>query len=301
MNDQLARFVIEEMLPEVEKHKTPDGLSILLSNDPNDRCTGGGSTGGIGAFTLAWQRPDAFRRVFTAIGTFVGMRGGDQYPVLIRKTEPKPIRVFMEDGSNDEWGGGPEMGDWWMSNQTVERALEFAGYSVEHSWGTHGHDGGPATRMFPAVMRWLWKDWPAPVVAGVSQNHFLTAILKPGEEWKLVKDGYGAADGLASDVEGNVYFRDVKGAGTYRLGDRGKGPEEILDSPDESSALAPGADGQLYVGIASNGTIEAISKSGHRTLVESGIGPEQMVVNHATVVRPGGCERGGRAKWRGFV
>ncbi len=122
LNGNLARLILDEILPEVEKHKTPDGLPILLSKDPNDRCTGGGSTGGIGAFTLAWERPDAFRRVFTAIGTFVGMRGGDRYPVLIRKTEPKPLRIFMQDGENDQWGGGPEVGDWWNGNQGVQRA-----------------------------------------------------------------------------------------------------------------------------------------------------------------------------------
>jgi|HubBroStandDraft_1064217.scaffolds.fasta_scaffold143644_3 hypothetical protein len=82
------------------KGKTPGGLPIRLSTDPNDRATAGSSTGGIGAFTL--EHPDAFRRVFTAFGTFVGMRGGDRYAVLVRKTEPKPIRIYMQDGSHDE-------------------------------------------------------------------------------------------------------------------------------------------------------------------------------------------------------
>lgn len=185
LNDNLARFLLEEVFPEVEQnHKTPDDLPIRLSTDPNDRCAGGGSTGGIGAFTLAWQRPDAFRRVFTAIGTFVGMRGGDRYPVLIRKTEPKPIRIFMQDGSADEWMGGPEVGDWWMSNQTVERALEFAGYDVHHVWGTGPHSGRHATAIFPDAMRFLWKDWPKPIEAGESQNTFLKAILDPAQQWK---------------------------------------------------------------------------------------------------------------------
>ena len=180
LNDNLARFLLEEVFPEIEKnHKTPDDLPIRLSTDPNDRCAGGGSTGGIGAFTLAWERPDAFRRVFTAIGTFVGMRGGDRYPVLIRKTEPKPIRVFMQDGSADEWMGGPEVGDWWMSNQTVERALEFAGYDVQHVWGTGPHSGRQATAIFPDAMRFLWKDWPQPIKAGSRRIHFSRRSLIP--------------------------------------------------------------------------------------------------------------------------
>ena len=78
-SDRLARFLIEEVMPEVERH------AIKLSTDPNDRAIGGGSTGAIAAFTVAWERPDAFRRVFSSIGTYVGMRGGEQYYVLVRK------------------------------------------------------------------------------------------------------------------------------------------------------------------------------------------------------------------------
>jgi enterochelin esterase-like enzyme len=77
LNDRLVRFLLDEVIPQVEQHRTPDGAPILLSNDPNDRAIGGASTGGIGAFTAAWERPDAFHRVFTSIGTFVGMRGGE--------------------------------------------------------------------------------------------------------------------------------------------------------------------------------------------------------------------------------
>src|SRR5436309_990637 len=82
--------------------------------------------------------PDQFSRVFSAIGTYVGLRGGDVYPTLIRKYEPKPIRVFLQDGSKDLNIYG---GDWWMANQTMERALAFAGYEVKHEWGEGMHDG----------------------------------------------------------------------------------------------------------------------------------------------------------------
>jgi enterochelin esterase-like enzyme len=108
LNGRLARFLIQEVIPEVEQRRTPDGAVIKLSNNPDDRAIGGGSTGGIGAFTVAWERPDAFRRLFISIGTFVGMRGGEGYYVQVRKTEPKPLRIFMQDGAHDEWGGGPE-------------------------------------------------------------------------------------------------------------------------------------------------------------------------------------------------
>jgi gluconolactonase len=209
LDDSLARCVVEEIFPEVEKHKTPDGLMIKLSADPNDRCTGGGSTGGIAAFTCAWQRPDQFRRVFSAIGTFVDMRGGDRYPVLVRETEPKPIRVFQQDGENDEWMGGPEVGDWWIGNQYLDRSLEFAGYEHAHSWGDGPHSGKHGTAVFPDAMRFLWKDWPKPVDARVerSGNLMLKWTVDPASAWGIV-NGVDAAGGpLVVGPGGIVYFR----------------------------------------------------------------------------------------------
>ncbi len=132
LGDNYARFLIEELLPEVETKTTADGRKIKLSTDGNDRAIAGSSSGAIAAFTVAWERPDSFRRVFSAIGTYVGLRGGNVYPTLIRKYEPKPIRVFLQDGSNDNNIYG---GDWWMANQEMERALAFAGYEVNHAWG----------------------------------------------------------------------------------------------------------------------------------------------------------------------
>ena len=148
-SDRLARFLLEEVLPEVERHTAAEGHAIRLSNDPNDRAIGGGSTGAIAAFTVAWERPNAFRRVFSSIGTYVGMRGGEQYYVLVRKTDPKPLRIFMQDGVHNEWPGGPEMGNWWMSNQTMNRALEFAGYDVRHTWAREHITATRPHRSFP--------------------------------------------------------------------------------------------------------------------------------------------------------
>src|SRR5467141_4039977 len=133
LGDNYARFLLEELLPEVETKKTADGRPIRFSHDGNDHAIGGSSSGAICAFTAAWERPDAFRRVFSAIGTYVGLRGGNGYATLIRKYEPKPIRIFLQDGSADQNIYG---GDWWMANQEMERALKFAGYEVNHEWGT---------------------------------------------------------------------------------------------------------------------------------------------------------------------
>jgi gluconolactonase len=95
LKDSLARSLLEEPLSEVERHKTTNGLAIGPSKDPNDCVAGGVSIGSIGSSTLAWEHADAFRRVFTASGTFVGMRGGTRYPVLVCKTEPKPEGQFL--------------------------------------------------------------------------------------------------------------------------------------------------------------------------------------------------------------
>src|SRR5205823_12742006 len=125
LGDAYARFLLDEILPEVETLSTADGRPIRLSKDGNDRGIGGSSSGAICAFTAAWERPGAFRRVFSSIGTYVGLRGGNVYPTLVRKVEPKPIRIFLQDGSADLNIFG---GDWWMANQEMERALTFAGY-----------------------------------------------------------------------------------------------------------------------------------------------------------------------------
>jgi len=174
LGDNYARFLLEELLPDVEKKSTKDGRAIKLSKDGNDRAIGGSSSGAVCAFTAAWERPDAFRRVFSAIGTYVGLRGANVYPTLIRKYEPKPLRVFLQDGKNDLNIYG---GDWWMANQEMKRALKFAGYEVNHEWGEGGHDGKHATKIFPEAMKWLWKDWPAPIKAGLGSAQLKEILL----------------------------------------------------------------------------------------------------------------------------
>ena len=184
MNDHFARFIEEEILPEVLKQKTSDGRPIKISPDANDHAIAGASSGAICAFTAAWQRPDLFSRVFSAIGTYIGMRGGDQYPVLIRKTEPKAIRVYLQDNNNDTWN--PLFGNWYKANIDMEAALNFAGYEVTNMWQEGGHDARQATAIFADGMRWLWKGWPEPVKSGWSANDMLKAILDTNEHWQPV-------------------------------------------------------------------------------------------------------------------
>jgi sugar lactone lactonase YvrE/enterochelin esterase-like enzyme len=259
LGDAYARFLLEELLPEVEKKTASDGRALKFSRDGNDRCIAGSSSGAICAFTAAWERPDAFRRVFSAVGTYVGLRGGNVYPTLIRKVEPKPLRVFLEDGSGDLNIYG---GDWWMANQEMERALTFAGYEVNHAWGTGGHNGIHATEVFPDAMRWLWKDWPAPIKAGAGSPQ-LKEIVLPGEEWKLVSKGYTQAVSPTVNARGEVVFTDLGKRKTYRFGLDGN----VTPLPDvkRGIAMAFGPDGRLYAGMDSVGDLffhdaEAASK-----------------------------------------
>ena len=186
LGDAYVRFILEEILHEVEKQKTSDGRVIHLSKSGNDRAIGGSSSGAICAFTAAWEKPAEFSRVFSAIGTYVGLRGGDRYPTLIRKYEPKPIRIFLQDGSNDNNHYG---GDWWKANESMERALSFSGYEIKHIWGEDGHNGRQGTAVFPDAMRWPWKDWPKAGTKGNSKNKYLKYILLPGENRELVGAG----------------------------------------------------------------------------------------------------------------
>jgi gluconolactonase len=241
LGDSYARFLIEELLPDVEKKTASDGRAIRLSRDGNDRAIAGSSSGAICAFTAAWERPDSFRRVFSAVGTFVGLRGGNNYPTLLRKVEPKPIRIFLQDGSNDNNIYG---GDWWMANQEMERSLTFAGYEVAHEWGDGGHNGKHATELFPQALRWLWKDWPAPIKTGLGSPQ-LQAILIPGEEWKPVAEGYRFTEGPAVNAKGEVFFNDVPNSKTYRIDASGKAVVAI-DDTKRGDGQAFGPDGRLY-------------------------------------------------------
>jgi gluconolactonase len=241
LGDAYARFVLEELLPDVEKKTTADGRAIHLSKDGNDRAIAGSSSGAVCAFTAAWERPDAFHRVFSSIGTYVGLRGANVYPTLIRKYEPKPLRVFLQDGSKDLNIYG---GDWWMANQEMERALTFAGYEVNHVWGEDGHSGEHATKIFPDAMRWLWKDWPNPVKAGAGSAQ-LKQILIPGEDWALVADGYKFTEGPAVNAKGEVFFNDVGARKTYKVGLDGKVSLFIADSK-RGDGQAFGPNGLLY-------------------------------------------------------
>jgi gluconolactonase len=274
LGDAYARFILNEILPEVEKLKARDGRAIHLSTNGNDRAIGGSSSGAVCAFTAAWEHPEAFTRVFSAIGTYIGLRGADRYPTLIRKYEPKPIRVFLQDGSNDL---NIYAGDWWMANQTMERALSFAGYEVHHIWGEDGHNGKQGTSIFPDAMRWLWKEWPRPVAKGNSGNQFLKDLLIPGTDWELVGKGYLFTEGAAANAKGEVYFHDIPASKTYKVDVNGKLTTLALDAKKASgNCFTP--DGKRY--SAAGGTKQIISYDANEqaTIITDSIEGNDLVV-----------------------
>jgi len=148
LGDQYARFLLEEILPLV-------GQKYKLSDHPDHRAICGISSGGICAWTVAWERPAAFRKVVSHVGSFTNIRGGHVYHALIRKTEPKPIRVFLQAGSGDL---DNEHGNWPLANQEMAAALKFAKYDYKFEYGDGVHSLKHGGAIFPDTLRWLWRD-----------------------------------------------------------------------------------------------------------------------------------------------
>lgn len=154
LSDQYARFLLEEILPEVEK-------TVPLRHDPDGRAICGMSSGGICAFTVAWQRPDQFGKVLSWIGSFTNIangstqrEGGHNYPALIRLVPKKPIRVFLQDGANDL---DNKFGNWPLANQQMAKALQFAGYDFRFEFGKGAHSDKHGRALLPESLRWLWR------------------------------------------------------------------------------------------------------------------------------------------------
>ncbi len=225
VNDNFPNFVLNELLPRVES------MGVRLSHEGRDHMAMGASTGGIGSWTLAWRRPDQFSRVYSEIGTFVAMRGGSEYPALIRKTEPKAIRVFLEDGTEDAWN--PLFGSWYEANQAMLSALEFAGYDVNHSWSRHGHDARPGQAMLADVLRWLWRDYQAQIRPGTSKNTTLAEIAVPASGWEMLPGIHGQVGDLAIHPSGELVVEN-NGVAFGPDGKRHLSPGHILVREDAS-------------------------------------------------------------------
>lgn len=261
-------FVINEILPLVER-------DYNLTDDPNLRGIAGSSSGAIAAFGVAWHRPDQFRRVFSTVGTFVGLRGGNEYPTLVRKTEPKPIRVFLQDGRNDLNIYG---GSWWNANLTMLSALEWAGYQVKNQWGDGGHNGKHGGSILPDAMRWLWANHDQPIETSISEHPELKQRLIENEDWQLVSEGHKYTEGPAVAPDGRVYFVDGPRGEIWRVNESGVGAEKFLEDIDGVSALMFDEEGRMYCARNKANKLTRIDPDGTRADLADGMSCNDLVV-----------------------
>jgi enterochelin esterase-like enzyme/sugar lactone lactonase YvrE len=272
LGNRYARFLLEEIIPEVEKR-------YHISPDPDMRAIGGSSSGAICAFTVAWERPDQFRKVYSSVGSFTNLRGGNAYPALIRKTEPKPLRVYQADTSGDV---DNVAGSWWWANQQMSSALQYMGYDTRFDQAEgYAHNADFGSSRFPDAMRWLWrKEAHQPKIdtkGDLGGDLTLLNLLIPGQSWEVAADNLGFADALCADTEGNVYFSDMKAPAIYRIG-AGDGKRTAIVK-EAVSGLKFGPDGLLYgCQGAKNRVISIDVKTATVNVVASGVTPNDLAV-----------------------
>ncbi len=272
LGDRYARFLIEEIIPEVRK-------KYSISDDPEMHAIGGSSSGAICAFTAAWERTDFFRKVYSSVGSFTNLRGGNVYPSLVRKTEPKPIRVYMADTSGDVDNA---FGSWPWSNQLMHSALKYAGYDVHFDWAEgYAHNADFGGKLFPEAMKWLWrKEVVSPVLdtrGDLGGDLTLLNLLIRGESWQPVAEGLGFADALCADKAGNVYFCDMKAPSIVRIGVDGTKKEIAKESV---SGLEFNPEGTLLYGCqgAKSRVISINPETREVKVVAEGVKPNDIAV-----------------------
>jgi enterochelin esterase family protein len=285
LGDAYSKFLINEAIPFVTNK-----YSLAITTDPEMRATCGSSSGAICAFTVAWERPDQFRKVLSTIGSFTNIRGGHNYPALIRKTERKPLRVFLQDGSNDL---NNLHGDWPLANMGMASALRFMGYDHKFVLGDGSHNGRHGGSILPDALRWLWRA-PEPLPAPLTKDNLagddaLVKILPREGGWELVMDGLGFTDAACSDAEGNFYFSDLGKAKLYKVGADGK-PTVWFEGNPKISGMKFGPDGRLYG--ASQGSVNGVRdekktivaiepESKKVTVIATDVTPNDLVVSKA--------------------
>lgn len=268
LGDRYARFLLGEVIPEVEKNWN-------VSRDPACRGIGGASSGAIAAFSAAWERPESFSRVFSTIGTYVNQREGDQYPALVRKTEAKPLRIFLHDGTRDQNGWG---GSWWLANVGMLSALSYAGYEVNHLWDDGEHNARGGVRALPDALRWLWRDFPARPRAGVGSRQPVAEWLDPAEPWVLVSEGHKFTEGPSVNRKGEVFFTDIPNNRIYKVDLDGK-VSLFAEGTDGANGLRFGIDGRLYACANGKQQLKAYDAAGKATVVAEAIGSNDIDID----------------------
>jgi gluconolactonase len=266
VGDGNVRFLVEEVLPFVAAR-----FDLKLSTGGNDRCIAGGSSGGIAAFNAAWERPDAFSRVYANSGSFVAFRGGHEFPTLVRKFEAKPIRAFLTTGTRDMENCA---GDWFLLDQEMDKALKFSGYDYTFRIINGGHVAGYYEN-YQEAMSYLWKGWPEPVRAGPSAPRVRDVIV-PDEPWQLVAKDRGDAKGPACNARGDVFFVEGSENKICRIDLDGK-IHEFLTDAGQANSLTIGPKGELFAVSSRTGKVMSFDASGSGSLVVDGLPGRQIL------------------------
>lgn len=271
LGDRYARFVLEEILPEVAK-------SVNLSTDPNDRGIGGSSSGAMAAFNAAWNRPDAFRRVLSFIGSYTNLRGAEGLATLIRKYENKPLRIFLQDGKNDN---NIYAGSWWVANQDMAASLEFSGYDYKFVAGTESHNMKHGGAIMPDALRWLWRDYPKPIGIGTpkGERHMAQAVLG-ASRWQQVSQGHRFTEGPAVNAQGEVFFTDIPNNRIHKIALDGT-VSVFKEDTGGANGLMFGADGRLYACQNGRKRIVAYSMDGKENVIAEDVQSNDLAVNAA--------------------
>ncbi|MBI1357563.1 MAG: gluconolactonase [Acidobacteria bacterium] len=239
LGPRYANFLIDEILPEV-------GKRYKLTDDPNLRGIGGSSSGGIAAFVAAWERPDYFRRVLSFVGSYTNLRGAQILPSLVRKHEPRPLKVFLQDGRNDN---NIYSGSWWIVNQDMADSLRFAGYDYKFVTGEEKHNNIHGRAILPEALRWLWADAGKPIEANrkkTGDRQWVLEFADPAHDWEVVSEGHTFTEGPAVAPNGDVYFTDVRESKIWRIDAKTGKASLFLDKTGETNGLMFGPDGRLY-------------------------------------------------------
>jgi gluconolactonase len=309
LTPRFSSFLIEELVPEVAR-------TYNLSKDPNDHGIAGISTGGVGAFVAAWNRPDQFRRVITWVGSFGNFRGADRLPGLIRRTEPRPIRVFMQTGRQDLVNYA---GSWYLENPRMAAALEFAGNDVRIELGEDGHSNRHGASILPETLRWLWRDYPQPISVkepppgagrgtfaqllprrdvvpppppptppaqttasapagrGAGPRGAVYGLIYRDRPWEQVGDTYPSAASPAMDKDGNVFFADPASNRIYKS-DAARAVVVFKEHTGGARALRFGTNGRLYASQMSARRLVSYGPSGDETIVAQDVQANDLVL-----------------------
>jgi enterochelin esterase-like enzyme/sugar lactone lactonase YvrE len=271
VSDNNVRFLIDELLPFIARE-----YQLNLSADGNDRCVAGGSSGGIAAFTAAWNRPEAFSRVYAASGSWVAFRGGHEFPTMVRKFEAKPIRAFLTTATRDMENAA---GDWFLLDQEMDKALKFSGYDYRYRVIDGPHVTGYMEN-WQEAMAYLWRGWPEPVKAGSSAPR-AQEILIPGEGWHVVAEGFKSTRGPACNAAGEVFFADTSNNRIHRIGLDGQVSQFVADA-GQAHCVTVGPDGTLFTISEKSGKLMRYDAAGKGSVVMD------QIFGHSVLARPDG-------------